>query len=275
MLILCTSHILVAQNDAIPPTKKVKKRTFYGTWGYNRYVYSKSNIHFENKGTPGDPDPTHQSYNFTIYNAKSHDSPDFNHIASSLNDVVNITIPQFSFRIGVYLNNKKDEGWEINYDHSKYVVTDGQTLRIKGTINGVAVDKDSTFERKYFHFEHTDGANFWLINYLKRYKFYTSKDGKSNIGLTLKPGLGIVYPRTDVTLFGRRLNNQWHIAGFMAGFEAGVRAELWDHLCLEFVTKAVYTDYLWCFVQYKGNGNANHRFGGVGSVLTIGYQFNL
>lgn len=256
--------------------KKKKKLTIYASWGYNREVYTKSSIHFHNKGNPALQEQygnAYSAYDFTIYNAKAHDSPDFDHIAGSWNDVVNVTIPQFSGRIGVYFNNKKDEGFELNYDHAKYVVTDGQKMHIKGTILGQQVDKDTVFQRQNFHFEHTDGANFIMLNYIRRRKIFESKSGANNVGLMVKPGIGVVFPRTDCTIFGDRLNNAWHVAGFIAGVEAGIRGEFFKHLCVEFTGKAAYADYLWCFVHYKGNGQANHRFGTLMANLNIGYQF--
>jgi hypothetical protein len=268
---ICLAPALFSQSDST--SRKKKKFTFYGTWGYNRWAYTKSTIHFHNDGNPAYHDPAHSAYDFTLYNCVAHDSPDFNHIASSWSDVVNITIPQFSVRVGFYLNNKRDEGFEINYDHAKYVVDDGEKIHVKGTIMGEKVDKDSIMKLPFFHFEHTDGANFWMFNYIKRWKFFTSKNGKSNIGWMAKPGIGVVIPRTDCTIFGNRLNNRWHVAGFIGGFETGIRAQLFDHLCIELTGKAAYADYLWCYVQYRGNGNASHRFGTIGAILSMGYQF--
>jgi len=273
-IFLAFSPFLAPSQSTETTPKPAKKLTIYGAWGYNRFAYGKSDIHFKNNGTATSADPAHGAYDFTVYKVKANDRPDFNQIASKWSDIINITIPQFSARLGVYLNNKKDEGWEINYDHAKYVVNDGQKVRIKGTILGEQVDKDTILQAPYFHFEHTDGANFWQLNYIKRWKFYTSKNGKTNLGFIVKPGLGVVIPRTDVTLFSNRLNNCWHIAGFIAGVESGVRAELFNHLCIEFTTKAAYADYLWVLVQYKDSGRANHRFATVGSILSIGYQFH-
>jgi hypothetical protein len=172
------------------------------------------------------------------------------------------------------MNNRNDEGWEINYDHAKYVVDDNQKMHIKGTILGEQVDKDTVMQRDYFHFEHTDGANFWQINYIKRWKVWANSTGKNNLGLIFKPGGGVVIPRTDCTIFGSRLNNRWHVAGFIAGIETGIRLEFIDHLFMEWTAKVVYADYLWCYVHYTGGGNANHRFGAVGSILSVGYQFH-
>lgn len=265
------SFYACSQTGELP--KPAPKFTFYGTWGYNRWAFTKSTIRFKNDGKPGDPNPSNGAYDFKIYNATAHDSPDFDQIASKWSDIVNITIPQFSVRVGFFMNNRRDEGWEINYDHAKYVVDD-QMVRIKGTILGEQVDKDTMLQSPYFHFEHTDGANFWQINYIKRWKVYTGKEGKNSIGWILKPGAGVVVPRTDVTLFGNRLNNRWHVAGFIAGVETGIRGEFFNHLCVEFTGKAAYAYYLWSFVQYKGNGNASHRFGTVGAILSVGYQFH-
>jgi hypothetical protein len=237
--------------------------------GYNREVYTKSTLHFQNTG--GDPNMMNEYgiYDFRIYNAVAHDKPDFD----QLYDVINITIPQFNGRIGYYFNNRKDWGIEMNYDHAKYVVTDGQTVHIKGNILGTYVDKDTTLMRDEFHFEHTDGANFWMLNAIKRWKIFTSKNEKHNIGLVVKPGIGVVVPRTDVTIFRERLNNNWKIAGAIAGVETGVRAELWKHLVIELTGKATYADYINCLVHGKGHGNVQHSFGALQGIFTMGYQF--
>jgi len=250
-------------------TVVIPKGNFYFLWGYNRDVYTKTTIHFKNDGDPAQMNE-YGVYDFTIYNATAHDRPDFDKI----HDVVNFTIPQYNYRMGYYFNNHKDWGIEINFDHAKYVVDDWQTVHIKGNILGQAVDKDTLLNPAYFHFEHTDGANFLMLNAMKRWKFLSSKNQKSNFGVVVKTGLGIVIPRTDVTIFGDRLNNNWHIAGMIVGVETGLRAELWKHFVIEFTGKATYADYMNCLVHIKGNGTAQHMFGTGECILTMGYQFD-
>ncbi len=254
--------------DTCPGAKK-KKGSFYLLWGYNRDWYAKSTIHFSNPD--GDPNQQNQFgvYDFKIYDAKAHDRSDFHQIP----DVINITIPQFSSRIGYYFNDKKDQGVEINYDHAKYVVTDEQKVRIKGTAFGQSFDKDTVLDARYIHFEHTDGANFWIFNYMKRWKLLSSKNGKHNIGLVVKPGIGFVYPRTDVTIFGNRINNNWHISGVAAGLETGVRGEFWRHFTVEFTAKGVAANYAKCLVQGKGHGKASHKMLAFEAILCMGYTF--
>ena len=263
---------LSTSSFSIIPTKT--KNTFsdgsmYLLWGYTRAMYSKSTIHFsDNSNTFYPSTGKYHDYNFTIYDAKAHDKPDFD----GIKDVVNITIPQFVIRLGYYFNNKKDFGVEINYDHTKYVVTDYQKLRIKGTFNGQAVDQDTILDpTSLLHFEHTDGANFWMFNFIKRWKLY-EPNKNFNLGFVVKPGAGFVYPRTDVTMLGTRLNNRWHVAGWIVGVESGIRAEFFKHGVFEFVAKGAYADYTNVLVLGKGNGKANHHFFAGQLTATLGYS---
>lgn len=246
-----------------------KKGSFYLLWGYNVDAYTKSSIHFQNKTG----DPTQQNefgvYDFTIYDVTAHDRPNF----ETIPDVINITIPQFNFRIGYFFNNDRDWGIELNYDHAKYVVDDYQTVRIKGTIFGQYMDKDTLMDPHYIHFEHSDGANFWMFNAMKRIKLIKSKNGKHNLGVVFKAGPGFVYPRTDVTIFGDRLNNNWKISGVIVGIETDFRLELWNSWIITFGGKLAYANYVNCLVHGKGHGNAQHTFGTAEAIMTMGYQF--
>ena len=272
-LIFSLSFASFSQTDTTSQSvskKKKKKGSIYLMWGYTRCAYSKSDIHFVDRSNTFYPATgQYHDYDFTIYDAQAKDRPDFD----AIKDVVNITIPQFVVHAGYYFNNKKDIGFEISYDHSKYVVTDYQKVRIKGTFNGTYVDKDTILNpNNLLHFEHTDGANFWMGNFLKRWKLYEPSKNL-NIGVVVKPGAGIVYPRTDVTMLGTRLNNKWHIAGWIVGLESGIRVEFLKHGVFEFMGKASYADYRQVLVLGKGNGKANHHFFTGQLTMTLGGYF--
>lgn len=260
--LLCASFFANAQKDS---TKK-HKFNYYAMWGYNRVAYTTSTIHFKNDGTGGNE---YGPYDFKIIDAKAHDKPDFDQI----NDVLNPTIPQYNIRLGMWFNNKNDEGIEINYDHTKYVVTDDQVVHFKGAINGQHIDKDSVLDRRYFHFEHTDGANFWMVNYMKRNKIYYPKNNNFKLSYVMKAGFGIVVPRTDVTLFGHNLNNNWKVSGISTGLEMALHAELYKHVIIEFSGKGGWANYINSFAVGKGNGKVSHKFGFLEGILVVGYQF--
>jgi hypothetical protein len=258
-LLLIFGFISSAQRDS----SKSKFKKFYLTWGYTKAYYSKSTIHFVNNSGSG----KEKNYDFTVHNATAHDRMDLDKIG----DIVNVTIPQFVFRIGYRFNEKW--GIELNYDHTKYVVDDYQTARVEGRFDDTWVDSNMVLDPNTFlHFEHTDGANFWMINAVRDVQFY--KPNKKFIASwVIKPGAGIVIPRTDVTLFGENLNNDWKVAGWIVGVETGLRLQFLNHGFFEFVGKGSYANYVNAFVLGNGNGRANHHFFTTQLTGTIGVIF--
>ncbi|MDF2448321.1 MAG: hypothetical protein K0R26_825 [Bacteroidota bacterium] len=273
LFFLCIASVSYSQTELVNPSsvsQEKKKGNFYALWGYTRCWFSKSDIHFKDRSnTYHEVTGRYNDYDFTIYDAKAKDRPDFNQIK----DVANITIPQFVLHIGYYFNNKQDIGVEFNYDHAKYVVVNNHTVRVKGSFNGQYVDKDTILDPDNFlHFEHTDGANFFMLNFLKRWKLY-EPSSKFNLGYVVKPGAGIVVPKTDVTIFGERLNNKYHVAGWIAGIETGLRCEFLKHGVFELTGKGVFADYRNSLVIGKGNGSASHHFFAAQLTMTLGVMF--
>lgn len=237
----------------------------YIQWGYNTEWYTKSNIHVI---IPGGTD-------FTLHKAKAHDRPDLDAVYKKPLD---ISIPQYNYRIGFYLNKKHSRALEINFDHAKYIVTDGQKVRVSGTIDGKRVDGDSTLNPDNFlHFEHTDGANWLHINYVQqRTLLMKKKKNTPLINFIWKAGAGINIPRSDFTWKGDKHNNAFHIAGYNIGAEAGVRVYPLKKFFLEFTGKTGYVRYL----NALSNSNAikgvrvKHGFGYFEMIGLIGYDIN-
>ncbi len=266
--LLLSALILVSLSSSAADTTKVK-RAFYFTWGYTRAWYTKSDIHL--KDVSGKYHPAtgkYANYDFTLYDAQAHDQSDFD----KLKDVINITIPQFVCRGGLRMNDKWD--LEINYDHTKYVMTYNQTLRISGQIDGRPVSGDTLVDHsKFLHFEHTDGANFWMFNAVRKFKIWQPIP-QLRFSWVAKAGAGIVFPRTDITLFGERLNNDWHVAGYIGGVESGLRIQYLKRGFFEFVGKGSFANYTNALVLGKGNGRANHHFFAGQLTMTLGMEFN-
>jgi hypothetical protein len=258
-----------SQEKTSSDTKK-QKGSFYFSWGYNRDWFSKSTLHFKN--TSNDYNPVtgnYDYYDFTIYDAKAKDRSGLKYMLHS-----DLTIPQYNYRIGYYFNNKKDLGIEFNFDHVKYIMCDDQVLHVKGNILGKEVDQDTLISPSTFlHFEHSDGANFFMINIIKRQQLFQTKNENQKIGIVAKFGFGPVVPRTDVTLFGQRLNNKFHVAGYCVGIEAGIRYEAFKHIYLEYTAKGTFANYT--NVLVLGAGKAHHHFGTLENILVLGLQFPL
>jgi hypothetical protein len=231
----------------------------YLQWGYNTEWYTKSNIHFKDvvNGVPHD---------FTIYKAVAHDRNDLDAIYKK---PVEISIPQYNYRIGFYLNTKHTKAIEINYDHTKYVVYDNQKLRAKGFIGPDYFDKDTAFNSSQLHFEHTNGANFYHINYVRQY-LLTKKNKRPLLTALWKAGAGILIPKTDITLSGKRVDNRFHIAGYCFGAEGGGRFYFSKKWFLEGTAKTGFANYTNALAA--GGGRVNHSFGYFELIGTIGYD---
>ena len=252
---------------AIAQQKKETKlfKGMYLQWGYNTEWYTRSNIHFIMSN--GD--------NFVLHSAKSHDSPDMNAIKTV---PTQISIPQYNYRIGFYLNSKHTRAVEINFDHAKYIVTDGQTVQVTGTIDGKPVDGDSTLDQyRFLHFEHTDGANWLHFNYVQQHELLKTKStGRSLFTYLWKVGAGINIPRTDFTWRGDRLNNNFHIAGYNISAEGGARVYPFRKFFIEGTAKTGYVHYLNALANTeKTSGNrATHHFGYFELIATFGFDIN-
>ena len=235
----------------------------YIQWGYNKEWYTKSNIHF--KMGNGD--------NFKLHKAVAHDSPDMDAV---LKKPLEVSIPQYNYRLGFYINEKKTKSLELNFDHIKYVVTDGQKVRVTGSINNQMVDGDSILSPvNFLHLEHTDGGNLLHLNYVQQNTLLRTKVTKRPlVNLLWKAGAGINIPRTDFTYRGDRLNNKFHIAGYNVSAEAGARIYPFKNFFLEGTGKSGFVRYVNALANtttLKGS-RVSHGFGYFELIATFGFD---
>lgn len=239
------------------------KGTFYISWGYSRDWFSKSNIHFTN---------AEKNYDFTLHNVKAKDRPDFD----NLKDAVlsgDFAVPQYNYRVGYYFSKKNNMGVEINFDHTKYVMNPNQTLHLTGRIGNKTYATDTLVTpEKFLHFEHTNGANFLMVNFLFRKNIVRIENKKHLLSVTTKSGAGIVIPKTYVVLFSEALDNRFHIAGWVAGLETGLRYD-YKHFFLEPTVKGTFADYV--NVLVLPGTKARHNFFTFEAIVTAGFQFGL
>ena len=257
---------LITAVTSIHAQKKPSRKLINGIylqWGYNAEAYTRSTIHF--KLSNGD--------DFKLHRAKAHDSGDFDAIYKS---PLEVSVPQYNYRIGFYINENQSKAVEINFDHTKYIVSDGQTVHVTGTIGGKPVDGDSIVNGDSFlHFEHSDGANWLHINYVRIYDGPKNRAGTRPLLRYLwKAGAGINIPRTDFTWKGDRYNNHFHIAGYNISAEAGLRLYLLKKFFVEGTAKSGYVRYINALANtttHKGN-RATHGFGYLEGIFTFGFD---
>jgi len=245
--------------------KEKRKHEFYFSWGYNAEWYTHSNIQISQPSLIN---------NFTFENVKAHDHLGWDdglfHEA--------ISIPQYNYRLGYFINEKKQLAIEINFDHTKYIFADNQIVHIKGTVNGKAYDGNVLFKENteagadsssYYFLN--NGANFLLFNLVKRWHFISNKKESIKIDLLAKGGVGPVIPHVQNKFFDQQPNDQhFQLGGWNIGIEGAVRATFFNYVYLEYTNKLDYARYSGLRIY---QGTAKQAFGTYEMILNLGVTF--
>jgi hypothetical protein len=198
----------IFSQQLVPSTtskEQSKKGTFYIYWGWNRSLYTNSDISF--KGP---------NYDFTLEKVAASDRPSPLSAEVYLNPG-NFTIPQYNFRIGYFMN----DNYSVSFgaDHMKYVITTHQHVKINGAISNSGTAYDGNYSNsdlyltpQFLLFEHTDGLNYFNIELRRHHQLYQRNN--TNVNLTGGAGGGIIVPRTNTTLLGNPRYDQFHLAGY-------------------------------------------------------------
>lgn len=247
------SNLFASETDN--ETEK-KRFQFYLSWGYNRDWFSRSNLHFSN------PELGHD---FVVEKVRAKDRPGFSQIIP-LAKKFDFAIPQYNYRLGLFFKNKPQWGFEISFDHTKYVMVEDQTLKVRGNIFGAAIDTTMLISStRFLHFEHTNGANFLMGNLINKKELFQSK--RQRLMLIGKLGAGIVIPKTFVIFLGEELDNKFHVAGYLSGFEASIRYQ-YQRVFIDLSGKGVFANYT--NVLVLPGTKANHHFWCFEAIATLG-----
>ena len=247
-----------------------KGGNFYFAWGYSKYWYTKSDIHVQQNFD--DVSGTTTKTEYTLVDVKGHDRLGIEKLYN-----VPLTVPQFNVRIGYFFNKKQDLGIELNYDHAKFISADDQYVEMKGSTNGVAFDStahlytDTAKGPKPFIYKLNNGANFVMVNLVKRFELYNNTTRGIHFSYLAKFGGGITVPHVENTIFG--MSNDPHFqfpGGWCVGVESALRCVFFNRMYIEFGQKGTFANYYKLRI-YKGL--AKQSFGAYEVVLTLGVNF--
>jgi hypothetical protein len=212
-----------------------QKGKIFISWGWNQSAYTKSDIHF--KGS---------NYNFTLKDVVAKDRQ----TGFSLRyfNPSKITIPQYNFRIGYYLNSKYS--LSFGFDHMKYVMKQDQVVKINGDIAGSGTEYDKNYNNvpiqltpDFLRFEHTNGLNYLNLELRRMDNLFDQRSLKiKNIDINVIEGIGagVLYPKSDVALLNYEENDQWHIAGYGINLVTGLNVTFFKHLFIQAEAKGGY-----------------------------------
>jgi len=262
--ILAFGPLITNAQDKAKDTKK-RKHEFYFSWGYNKEWYTNSTLHVSQPSLGND---------FSLVSEKAHDHPGWND--GILNKA--ISIPQYNYRIGYFFNEKKGLAFEINFDHTKYLITDNQIVHVKGTMNGSPIDRDVLFKENdavgadsssYYYLN--NGANFLLFNLVKRWHLLSNKKETIKIDGLGKAGIGPLVPHVQNKFFNQPPNAQhFQVGGWNIGVEGTLRATFYNLVYIEYNNKLDYARYSGLKIS---QGTARQAFGTYEMIVNLGFSF--
>lgn len=249
---------LSAKAQDASTVKKQRTGTIYFSWGYNKEWYTPSTVHVAQPSLGND---------YKMQDVESHDNPGWS--TKSIFKQA-LTIPQYNYRLGYYFNERQDLAFEINFDHTKYIIQQGQQIQVTGTMANAPVNKKISFTKQDgFFYYLNNGANFLLFNLVKRVGLYHTADNNFRLDLTGKAGIGPVIPHVENMLFGKANDPHFQIGGWNAGVETALRVSVYRYAFLEFSQKVDYARYSGLRIY---EGTARHAFGTYELILSAGFQ---
>ena len=237
-----------------PKKKKERKGEFYFSWGYNKEWYTQSDL-FVDQPALGN--------NYVMKGIRANDHPGWD---EGIFDRA-ISIPQYNYRIGYFFNKKKGLAWEINFDHTKYIMAD-QEVHVVGTYQHRSVDTFMAFNHPGSYYYLNNGANFLLFNIVKRWNLFESKSQNLKVDFLGKAGIGPVIPHVENSLFGLANDPHFQLGGWNVGVEGAIRTTFYKYVYLEYCQKMDYARYSGLSMN---NGTAHQAFGTYEMILNLGF----
>ena len=259
--------------------KKINSRKgqFFASWGWNRGSYTKSDINF--KGN---------DFDFTIYEVKADDKP--NPFGIKFLSPGDLTLPQTNYRLGYFI--KDNYNIIIGADHMKYVMRNGQDVKIDGTIstgtydyNGAPYSYDGTYTNQtinlsndFLKFEHTDGLNYIFVG-VNRFDNFNELLGirtdKFEVNLEEGVDFGTLMPKTNTTILGNTRYDEFHFSGIGFSAKAGLNLTFYKHFYIQADMKYGYINMWNIRITEDKTEKAKQHFGFFEAIYSFGYRFKI
>jgi len=244
-LLIIVSTSLHAQQGQL----QNKSGIFYIAIGTHDAYFTKSDIHLKST-----------AFDFVLKNVKGTDDKFLHATGGPI---------QYDYQVGYYFK-KKNFGIEYNFDHIKYFARHDQSVRTVGTVNDQKIDAVLPITTYVQNYEHTNGANYVLLNFVKWKELIKCKNSDRILNLLMKTGVGAVVPRTNSTIMNKHRDDTYNVAGYLFALEGGLRYNFAKHFFAEGTLKGAYANYMRVLIA-DGHGD-QHWFSGQ-MLFMVGYQF--
>lgn len=244
-----------------------RKGAMFGFWGWNREVYTPSNIHFIG-----------EKYDFTLHNVVAHDRQTPVDLGIYLHPA-KLTVPQTNLQIGYFI--KDNLAIVLSVDHMKYVMDQNQVVNFSGEINDPKYAKYAAMVQngrvdlksgEFLTLNHTNGLNYVNVGVEEYQSIYSNH--WFDINWAYGAGIGFLVPKSDVQLFENPESDRFHLAGFGLDARTNLNVLFWKHIMLRVELKAGYINMPDIMTTLHNEPDkAQQDFGFIQLNFGVGYFF--
>lgn len=210
------------------PKNSFAQGTLDFSWGYNRSAYTQSTINFVGN-----------QYDFKLHGVSAHDNQ--RPFSWKYFSPTRLTVPQYNIRVGYNFKNF----WNLSFgfDHMKYVIRDGQSVRISGYVqpgadplwSGYFNDgQERAINQHHFQYQNTDGLNYVRLQLSRNLApFKKFRDGNFAINWLYGVSSGAMVSFTDFTFEGNRTERIGSISGYGVSLHSGLRFVFFKNFFLQ------------------------------------------
>jgi len=270
LILFCSTTTTFSQNLNLEPPPRTHKNDFYIYWGWNQDWYTTSDIHFV--GT---------NFDFKLYDVKAVDKQ--KEFSVDYINPTKLTIPQTNFRVGYFLNDKYNISF--GFDHMKYIVAQYQDVSITGTIDNTLIEYNGVYDNdkieinpNFLLMEHTDGLNYINVELRRMDQIVNLQRwnmGNIQINFIEGAGMGVLFPKSDVTLLGRERHDDFHVAGYGFGSNIGLNITFFNHFFIQSELKGGFINMPDVKISSNKNEYAKQHFFFLQSNFVFGAHFKL
>lgn len=257
-----------------------RKGQFFASWGWNRNLYSKSDIFF--KGN---------DFNFRLHNAKADDKRKV--FADGFKESEGVSLPesnQINIKLGYFFSHNFNV--VLGYDQMMYVMRNDQIGKISGTIatgrylfegeqynlDGGYGYEDINYARSFVLFEHTNSLNYAFIG-INRFdnlnKLFNINTDKFEINIEEGIDVGMVIPKTTSIVLGNNKFEGNNNTGFGFSANAGLNLTFFKHFFIKPEVKFGHINLKDLRITDDPSERAKQKFNFIETSLSLGVRFRL
>jgi hypothetical protein len=262
LLLSCASPVMAQRKKNL---STIGQGTLFFNLGYNRSIYSASNI---NALSP--------NYNFILQDVSGSDNPTTTGIGNYF-DRDGFANLNFNAHIGYYIKPK----WALTFglDRLNYFMDSDQNVRLNGTIapgahsqwEGTHSALDVNLDGQNFYYRQPLGINYIRIGVLHSEELYKSKNGDFVIVLNTGVGVGLLRSNSQFTYDGLTNTAATGNSGFGLSAHVGTRFDIKQHVYIQMQFSGGMLNQGNVALDISGNASLSHTVGYFSPEVAIGF----